>query len=259
MSVFGDLDVSTMEGSPVKRGTVLTRWVMPGRLEGMYDMIQEQLDKGHQAYVVYPRISSGEEDVENAEAGLMDMAVRYRGHGVGLLTGKMTESEKAGIMSSFNEGTLQILVSTIIAEVGLDNSNATVMLIHGADRFGLSQLHQLRGRVCRSKDIAYCFLVADTANKTSIARLDILEKCDSGFELAEHDLKLRGMGDMFSTRQHGVPALKFTDLVDDYKLSCKAKRLAQDMVEGVKHNDHSFLYGLLHVKYGKLLELGGVA
>lgn len=264
MSVFGDLDVSTMSGSPVKRGTVFTRWVVPNKLEGMYDVIQQQLDLGHQVYVVYPRISSDKEDVENAEAGFQEISKKFVNSyidpdiHVGMLTGQMSDIAKKETMSAFNDGYFEILVSTIIAEVGLDNPNATVMLIQGADRFGLSQLHQLRGRVCRSKDTAFCFLVSNTTNKTSIARLDILEKCDSGFELAEHDLKLRGMGDMFSERQHGIPNLKFADLVDDYKLSCQAKELAKKLVGGGKHNICSFLCGLLHMKYGKLLELGGV-
>jgi ATP-dependent DNA helicase RecG len=148
----------------------------------------------------------------------------------------MREEKKAKALRSFKDGHTKILVSTIIAEVGLDNSNATVMVIEGADRFGLSQLHQLRGRVCRSTDTAFCFLVAETANQTSIDRLEVIEKCMNGFEISEHDLRLRGPGDMFGTDQHGLPPLKHASLVTDYDLILEARKMVQDrsIGEGTK-------------------------
>ena len=231
-TVFGDLDVSVIRELPIKRGTVITKQVLPDRKEAMWDIVEKELVKGHQAYIVYPRIS-GDEDVVSAERGFKELHKRFyssrhswdQQYFPQLLTGKTESTMKAAILREFRQGDIPILVSTIIAEVGLDNPNATVMVIEGADRFGLSQLHQLRGRVCRSTDTAFCFLVSMTANPTSIARLEVIEKCTDGFEISEHDLRLRGAGEVFSTRQHGLPDLKFVSLVDDYDLMIEAKEL----------------------------------
>ena len=260
MTVFGDLDLSVMKELPIKRGTVLTKWVAPDRIEGMYDMITSQLAQGKQAYIVYPRITSAKEDVVNAEAGFAEMNRRFASPTctVGILTGRMTELEKSETLKQFMSGEISVLVSTIIAEVGLDCSNATVMVVQGADRFGLSQLHQLRGRVCRSTDTAFCFLVSKTDNATSIARLDVMEKCNDGFEIAEHDMRLRGPGDLFSLRQHGIPDLKFADLVSDYKLSCETKEEAKGLVDRLDEPENARLKSMLSLKYGDVLEIGGV-
>jgi ATP-dependent DNA helicase RecG len=165
---------------------------------------------------------------------------------------------KTGALQHFREGKINILVSTIIAEVGLDNPNATVMVVEGADRFGLSQLHQLRGRICRSTETALCFLVAETANETSINRLKVMEQCNDGFEIAEQDLRLRGPGEMFSTRQHGLPDLKFASLVDDYKLLLEARDLAKILVDKLDLPEYNGLREMLEIKYPKL-DLIGVA
>lgn len=246
-SVFGDLDVSTIRQSPISRGTVITRWVLPEKREAMYEIIEKELAAGHQAYVVYPRISGGE-DVVSAERGYEELCGRF--DCVGLLTGKRSDVEKRLMLGSFRSGHCKVLVSTIIAEVGLDNPNATVMVVEGADRFGLSQLHQLRGRVCRSTDTAFCFLVSETANQTSIDRLEVIEKCTDGFEISEHDLRLRGPGDVFSTRQHGLPDLKFVDLIDDFDLMIEARDLvaAGEVGDGVRT--------MMKMRYD--LEFGGV-
>jgi len=260
MTVFGDLDLSIMKELPIKRGTVITRWIMPDRIEGMYDMITSQLAQGKQAYIVYPRISSAKEDVVNAEEGYAETNRRFASPTctVGILTGRMTEAEKSATLQQFMSGEISVLVSTIIAEVGLDCSNASVSVIQGADRFGLAQLWQLRGRVCRSTDTAFCFLVSETTSPTSIARLDVMEKCGTGFEIAEHDLRLRGPGDLFSFRQHGLPDLKFADLVGDYKLSCQAKGEAKELVDKLDEPENAGLKDQLMVKYGDVLAIGGV-
>lgn len=223
-TVFGDLDVSVIKELPIRRGTIITKWILPDRREAMYEIIEKELAARHQAYVVYPRIS-GDEDVVSAERGLGDIRKRFGFRRVGLLTGKNKPEHKATILRSFKGGAIDILVSTIIAEVGLDNPNATVMVVEGADRFGLSQLHQLRGRVCRSTSTAFCFLVSETANPTSIARLEVIERCNDGFLIAEEDLRLRGAGEVFSTRQSGLPGLKWCSLIDDYDLMLEAKEL----------------------------------
>lgn len=227
-TVFGDLDVSVIRELPIKRGTVITKWILPekGKWLAMCDIIRKELSKGKQAYFVYPRIGD-EEQEQSARSGYRIISGEFQGFNVGFLIGSMRTDEKARVLREFyaGDGHTQILVSTIIAEVGLDNPNATVMVVEGADRFGLSQLHQLRGRVCRSTDTAFCFLVSGTANPTSIARLEAIEKTNDGFEIAEEDLRLRGPGEVFSTRQSGLPDLKWISLVDDYDLMIEAKEL----------------------------------
>lgn len=250
-SVFGDLDVSTIRQLPIERGTVVTRWVLPEKREAMYEIIEKELAAGHQAYVVFPRIS-GSEDVVSAERGYQQIRERFGFHSVGLLTGKAKGSDKTDRLRWFRNGETDILVSTIIAEVGLDNPNATVMVVEGADRFGLSQLHQLRGRVCRSTDTAFCFLVSETANQTSIDRLTAIEHTNDGFEIAEADLRLRGPGEVFSTRQHGLPALKFVSLVDDYDLMVEAMGTVQTIPAD------SGVHEMVKLKYGNNLKLGEV-
>ena len=251
MTVFGDLDVSVIKELPIKRGTVVTKWVLPEKYEAMYEIIERELAKGHQAYFVFPRID-GNEDVASAVEGYRKLCGRFIDYTPGLLTGRNSADSKRCTLQDFRAGYTQILVSTIIAEVGLDNPNATVMVVEGADHFGLSQLHQLRGRVCRSTATAFCFLVSETSNPTSIARLDVIEKCNDGFLVAEEDLRLRGAGEVFSTRQHGLPDLKWCSLVDDYDLMVKAKKLVAsgNVGSGVKE--------MMCIRYGESLGLGGV-
>ena len=255
-TVFGDLDVSTIKQLPIVRGAVVTRWVLPGKREGAYELIDEQLKQGHQVYIVYPRIASGEEDMTGVAEGYCDMARRFANYSVASLTGKDTSNVKTDTLRKFKSGEYQILVSTVIAEVGLDCPNATVMLIEGADRFGLSQLHQLRGRIARSTETAFCFLMASTANDTSIARLRTLEQTNDGFEIAEADLRLRGPGELFSTKQHGLPDLKFASLIDDYELLLKARDLAKNLVDKLDSPEYNGLRKMLETKYRSLTCIG---
>jgi ATP-dependent DNA helicase RecG len=259
MSVFGDLDVTVIRELPIKRGPVVTRWVLPLKREQMYEIIEKELVKGKQVYVVYPRIDGGE-DVESAERGFRKICKRFwDDYDVQLLTGRAPQESKTEVLRSFREGHTDILVSTIIAEVGLDNPNASVMVIEGADRFGLSQLHQLRGRICRSKDTTFCFMVSNTANEKSIARLDVMEKCNDGFEVAEYDLRLRGPGEMFSTRQHGLPDLKFASLLYDYDLLVKARELAGEYIGKLDEPSNVGIKQMLEIKYGDTIKLGEIA
>ena len=259
MSVFGDLDVTVIRELPIKRGPVVTRWVLPLKREQMYEIIEKELAKGKQVYVVYPRIDEGE-DVESAEQGFHEICKRFwDDYDVQLLTGRAPQESKTEVLRSFREGKCKILVSTIIAEVGLDNPNASVMVIEGADRFGLSQLHQLRGRICRSVDTTFCFMVSNTANEKSIARLDVMEKCNNGFEIAEYDLRLRGPGEMFSTRQHGLPALKFASLLYDYDLLVKARELAGEYISKLDEPSNAGIKQMLEIKYGNTIKLGKIA
>ena len=232
---------------------------MATKREAMYEIIEKELAKGHQAYFVYPRIDGGE-DVESATRGYKALCLRWITKCSGaLLIGKTKPDKKREILQRFRDGKVSVLVSTIIAEVGLDNPNATVMVIEGADRFGLSQLHQLRGRICRSKDTTFCFMVSNTANEKSIARLDVMEKCNNGFEIAEYDLRLRGPGEMFSVRQHGLPALKFASLLYDYDLLVKARELAKEYIDKLDEPGNAGIKQMLEIKYGDTIKLGEIA
>jgi ATP-dependent DNA helicase RecG len=219
------------------------------KYEAMYEIIEKELAKGHQAYWIFPRISDGE-DEGGAVGGYKVVSQRFDNYRVALLTGK--SKDKTEILQAFRAGDIDILVSTVISECGIDCPNANVAVIEGADKFGLSTLHQIRGRVCRSTSTAFCFLVAETANPTSIARLEAIERTNDGFEIAEEDLRLRGMGEVFSTKQHGLPDLRWVSLVDDYDLMLEAKDLVVSggVGEGVKE--------MTRIRYGDSLGLGGV-
>ena len=258
MSVFGDLDITIIRELPIKRGPVVTRWVLPLKREQMYEIIEKELAKGKQTYFVYPRIDRGE-DVVSAISGLTNIQKRFDWCTVEMLVGTCVSAEKARILHRFKLNQTRILVSTIIAEVGLDNPNASVMVIEGADRFGLSQLHQLRGRICRSVDTTFCFMVSNTANEKSIARLDVMEKCNNGFEIAEYDLRLRGPGEMFSTRQHGLPDLKFASLLYDYDLLVKARELAGEYIGKLDEPGNTGIKQMLEIKFGDTIKLGEIA
>lgn len=258
MSVFGDLDVTVIRELPIKRGPVVTRWVLPEKREQMYEIIEKELAKGKQVYVVYPRIDGGE-DVENAIHGFAKLCSRFGGEHCDLLKGNDSPNMKKWSLDQFKNRWTRVLVSTIIAEVGLDCPNASVMVIEGADRFGLSQLHQLRGRICRSKDTTFCFMVSNTTNEKSIARLDVMEKCNDGFKIAEYDLRLRGPGEMFSTRQHGLPALKFASLLYDYDLLVKARELAKKYIDKLNEPSNAGIKQMLEIKYGDTIKLGEIA
>lgn len=218
--------------------------------EAVYEIIERELVKGHQAYFVFPRISD-EEDEGGAVGGYKIVSQRFNNYKVALLTGK--SKDKTETLRAFRAGDIDILVSTVISECGIDCPNANVTVIEGADKFGLSTLHQIRGRVCRSTEIAFCFLMAETANQTSVNRLDVIEKINDGFEIAEHDLRLRGAGEVFSTRQTGLPDLKWCSLVDDYDLMIEARDLVNAGSVG------SCVREMMKLKYGESLELGGVS
>ena len=222
---------------------------MANRRESMYEIIERELAKGHQAYFIFPRISD-EEDEGGAVGGHKVVSQRFDKYKVALLTGK--SKDKTEILQAFRAGDIDILVSTVISECGIDCPNANVAVIEGADKFGLSTLHQIRGRICRSEDTAFCFLMAETANPTSIARLNVIEKCNDGFTIAEEDLRLRGAGEVFSTRQSGLPDLKWCSLVDDYDLMVEAKELVRsgDVGSGVRE--------MMETRYGDNLKLGEV-
>lgn len=268
MTAFGDLDVSLIKHSPPGRGAVVTRWVDRCNRKKAYEFIRERLKVKKQAYFVYPRITIVESrDIEKEVKAATDewkclSTVIFPEFTVELLHGQMPSPKKQQVMSEFRKGKIDVLVSTVVVEVGVDVPNATIMVIEGADRFGLAQLHQLRGRIGRSEAKSYCLLFAETANETARSRLEIMTRSNDGFELAEHDLRLRGPGEMFSTRQHGLPDLKIADIVDDFDLLVMARRNAFEMVSGdpmLTKAEHKNIRRALLAKFGDALGLADVA
>lgn len=265
MTVFGDLDVSIIKHSPPGRGEVITRRVAPEERWKAYEFIRERLKVKKQAYFVYPRIANIEEDVvvKAATDEWRNLSQKvFPEFAVELLHGRMPSVKKQRIMADFRKGKINVLVTTIVVEVGMDVPNATIMVIEGADRFGLAQLHQLRGRIGRGEAKSYCFLFAETGSEMAESRLEIMTRSNDGFEISEHDLRLRGPGELFSTRQHGLPDLKIANIIDDYELLTMARKSAFELVNG-DHNlakqEHKNIRQALLAKFGDSLGLADVA
>jgi len=265
MTAFGDLDVSVIKHSPPGRGTVITRWVDRHDRQKAYDFIRERLKAKKQAYFVYPRISAieDESEVKAATEGWKELSKQvFPEFTVELLHGQMPSAKKHEIMAEFRKGKIDVLVSTVVIEVGVDVPNATIMVIEGADRFGLAQLHQLRGRIGRGTAKSYCLLFAETDNEVAKSRLEVMTRCNDGFEIAEQDLRLRGPGELFSTRQHGLPDLKIANIIDDFDLLVMARRKAFELVSQdpmLTKAEHKNIRQALVTRFGDTLGLVDVA
>ena len=235
LTVYGDLDVSVMRDMPPGRRAIATTVRPESRREEIYEALREQIDLGRQAYVVYPLIEESEKvDLKAATAMAdhlaQDVFPEYR---VALLHGRMKQDAKDRVMRAFAAGDIHLLVSTTVIEVGIDVTNATVMVIEHAERFGLSQLHQLRGRVGRGSHQSHCILLYQyPISKQGKERLKALADTTDGFEIAERDLQLRGPGDFFGTRQSGLPTLRTGDLLRDHSLMEQARQEAVKYLEG---------------------------
>ena len=217
ITAYGEMDVSVIDQMPAGRIPVKTSWIKPKQLEHTLDWAKQELQAGHQLYVICPLIEESEAlDVKNATEIYEHLKEYYAPtYKVSLLNGKMKNSEKDAIMEAFKDNQSQILVSTTVIEVGVNVPNATVMFIMDADRFGLAQLHQLRGRVGRGSDASYCILVASPKNELGKERMKIMTETNNGFVLSEKDLELRGPGEVFGFRQSGLPQFLIADLVND--------------------------------------------
>jgi ATP-dependent DNA helicase RecG len=231
LTLFGELDVSLLDELPAGRKPIITKIWSPNSRAQLYAEIDQQIDTGRQAYVICSLIDDNpDNDIKSVKAEhvkLQNSIFKHRR--IGLLHGKLKPAEKDAVMKEFTDGKLDILVSTTVVEVGVDVPNATVMLIENSDHFGLSQLHQLRGRVGRSDFQSYCYLVTSTSSKPS-ERLRYLEKSNDGFYLAEVDLKLRGPGEIYGRAQHGALNLQIATLADT-KLIARAQKQAKAFVE----------------------------
>jgi len=216
LTLYGDLDITVIDEMPPHRKPVKTHWIPPLERERAYEFVRSQIEAGRQAFIICPLVE--ESDKIEARAAVEEhqrlQEVVFPNLHLGLLHGRMKSAEKRAVMDAFHRGEYDILVSTAVVEVGIDVQNATVMLVEGANRFGLAQLHQFRGRVGRGEDQAYCLLLADSPTPEGEQRLRLMEEIQDGFRLAEEDLKMRGPGEFFGTRQSGLPSLKVARLSD---------------------------------------------
>ena len=236
--LFGDLNVSILDELPPGRQKIDTYAVTSSKRGGMFDFIRKHLDQGYQAYIVCPLVEESElvQGVLSVEEYFKKAQIPFKNYKMDLLHGKMSPKKKDEIMLKFKSGETQLLISTVVIEVGVDVPNAVVMVIENAERFGLSQLHQLRGRVGRGKAKSSCILVTDAKGDEAQARMNIMCETTDGFKIADEDLKLRGPGDFFGTRQHGLPKLRIADIMTDTKILMQTQELAKDLMA----SDRSF-------------------
>jgi len=238
LTIYGELDVSVIDQLPPDRTPVETRWSAPEHLPGVWDFLRREIAAGRQGYVVYPVIeqSKSVEAQQSLKAAIVEFerlrTSVFPQYKIGLLHGRMRSDEKDAVMEDFRRGEINLLVSTTVIEVGVDVPNATVMIIEHAERFGLSQLHQLRGRIGRGGGKSTCILIAPKrASEDATQRLETMVSTNDGFAVAEMDLKLRGPGEFFGTRQHGAMGLHVADPLRDRELLELARREAFALVQ----------------------------
>ncbi|MBG9455142.1 ATP-dependent DNA helicase [Lysinibacillus sphaericus] len=233
ITAFGEMDVSMIDEMPAGRKQIETHWMKKEQFGSVMSKLELELAAGRQAYAICPLIEESDKlDVQNAVEIYEQLATYFNGrYNVGLMHGRLSADEKDAVMRAFSEGTIHVLVSTTVVEVGVNVPNATFMIIYDAERFGLAQLHQLRGRVGRGEHQSYCVLLADPKSDEGKERMQSMTETNDGFRLAEKDLELRGPGDFFGRKQSGMPDFKVADLVHDYRILETARKDATDMIE----------------------------
>jgi len=280
LTVYGDLDVSVIDEMPANRKPIKTGVRLENQKERVYQFVREEIRKGRQAYIVFPLIEESEKvDLKAATAEFEHLRSKvFAEYTLGLLHGRMKSEDKDEIMEKFKSGRTQILVSTTVIEVGIDIPNATIMIVENAERFGLSQLHQLRGRVGRGADQSYCILIANYGwfdehrrgkevgelkkeKLNAQTRLETMVETTDGFKIAEMDLKLRGPGEIFGIRQSGIPEFRIASLVEDGELIATARKEAFLLVDRdpqLRSSSHQILRKHFEERYKDALELGSV-
>ena len=232
MTIYGDLDVSTLDEKPAGRRPVITRVRSTAKLPEATAFLKERLKAGRQIYIIYPVIEESESlSVKAATTEFARWSRLLAPAACGMLHGRLNPEEKESVMAGFRAGKIEVLISTTVIEVGVDVPNATVMLIENAERFGLAQLHQLRGRIGRSNHQSYCVLLTDSDDPMPLAKLRVLEKSNNGFEIAEADLQFRGPGDLLGTEQSGLPPLRLADLLKDGHMIDEARGIARVILD----------------------------
>lgn len=234
LTIYGDLDVSVLDELPAGRGKIVTALRVKPKVSEVGKFVKEQLTEGRQAYLVYPLVEeSGSVKAQSATVEHEKWVKRLKGYEVGLLHGKMPPEEKDRVMAQFRGNEVQVLVATTVVEVGVDVPNANLMIVHNAERFGLAQLHQLRGRIGRGEFKSYCILLTDGKSSEGMEKLEVMERTLDGFKIAEEDLRLRGPGEVLGTAQSGISDLRFVDYLADTALI----REARDLAEGLLRED----------------------
>ena len=255
--LYGDLDISIVDEYPAGRQKIDTYLVDSSYRERIYKYIKKFLDEGRQAYIVCPLLDEGEEiDITSAKEHYVNLKNgEFKNYSVGLIHGKMTSKEKETVMKQFSQGEIQLLVATTVIEVGIDVANAVIMVIENAERFGLSQLHQLRGRVGRGNLKSDCILITDNTSKETQQRLEVIKNTTDGFLIADRDLALRGPGNFLGSRQHGLPPMKIADLFADSYVLKLAGEEAQNLLStdpDLSQKEHAVLKAEITELYKKL-------
>lgn len=252
LTVYGDMQVSEIHELPSGRKPIISSWKTSSQMDEVYQRMHEQLKAGFQIYAVTPLITESEAlDLKNAETLHAKLKHDFPDQNVVLLHGQMSGAQKDEIMTNFVNKKIDILVTTSVIEVGVDVPNANMMVIYNADRFGLSQLHQLRGRIGRGKTQSYCYFVADPKTESGKARMKIIAQISDGFKLAEEDLKMRGQGDLFGKAQSGVPEFRVGNVVNNYNTLVVAQKVARTLVKedpNLTNSSHKFLKQVLEYK-----------
>ncbi|MBN1542513.1 DNA helicase RecG, partial [candidate division KSB1 bacterium] len=265
LTVYGDLDVSVLDQMPLGRKPIKTAWRPSAQRSRVYSFLRKQVQEGAQAYIVFPLVEESEKLDLKAAVDSYEIMSRtfFARQKLGLLHGRMKNEEKERVMQAFKSGEISILVSTTVIEVGVDVPNATVMVVEHAERFGLTQLHQLRGRVGRGSKQSYCILVAyGRLNPDAKQRLDTLASTNDGFRIAQVDLELRGPGEFFGTRQHGFPEFKIADVVRDIRLLSICRDEAFGLVESdpqLRDEAHRPLHRFFNRAWRESYEMAWVA
>jgi len=258
LTLYGDLDVSTIDELPPGRGTIKTHVRGPEKRAAVYEWVRDQVRAGQRAYIVCPLIEESEKLQVEAAVALTERLCQQVFHreSVGLLHGRLRPEEKEAIMNRFRTGSLPVLVATSVIEVGIDVPEATIMVIEDADRFGLAQLHQLRGRIGRGAQASHCVLLTSQQTDAARTRMEIMAQTQDGFIIAQRDLELRGPGELFGIRQHGLPELHMANLISDLPLLELSRREAQRIVAmdpTLMHPDHRLLSEQVHRKFSQRL------
>lgn len=256
--LYGDLDVSIIDELPPGRKKIETYFIDSSKKERFFNFVKKELDQGRQAYVVCPLVEESEKlDLVSASKYREELQEKYfQDYKVGLLHGKMKADEKNQIMEAMRRGEIHILVSTTVIEVGVNIPNATIMAIEDADRFGLAQLHQLRGRVGRGSHQSYCILISDADSKVAVERLKYMTKSENGFDIAEKDLELRGAGEVLGQKQHGLPELKLADVLNDTALLKQSRDAVEYLYDSgtLDQPDYQRMKKELDARFKRILE-----
>jgi ATP-dependent DNA helicase RecG len=232
MTLYGDMDISVIDELPHGKRDVKTMWVDNSQIDKVYDFVKEQLTSGKQAFIIYPVIDLSSSIKSQGAAGMYEKlsSTVFKDFKLGLMHGRLDEKQKKSIMSDFKQKKIDLLVSTTIVEVGIDVINASVMVIENAERFGLSQLHQLRGRIGRGKGVSFCILVSDAKTDEARQRLEAISRIHDGFEIAQEDLGIRGPGELFGKQQHGDPLLALGNVISDVDILEDARKEAFNLI-----------------------------